>query len=145
MTVRAALPGDVPAIAALERLCFSEPWREQSLQEQISSPLAVTLVCRDEAGLLGYAYGSAIPPEGELYRIAVGLDARRGGIGTLLLTSFLTEMKARGATSVYLEVRESNSPARALYERNGFSLVGIRKNYYRAPLENAVIMLKKGL
>ena len=145
MKIRAAAAEDLACMASLERLCFSEPWSERALGEHLASPLSVALVCEREGGLLGYALGSVIPPEGELYRIAVSLDARWGGIGSALLGEFLCAMRERGARSVYLEVRESNAAARALYAKFGFSLVGIRKNYYRSPLESAAVMLKEGL
>jgi ribosomal-protein-alanine N-acetyltransferase len=145
MTVREAEEKDILPMAALEKLCFSEPWSAEALRTHAASPLSVTLVLEEEGELFGYVYGSVIPPEGELYRIAIALDARRKGYGAALLTEFLSAVKEKGATAVYLEVRESNAAARALYERFGFALVGIRKNYYRAPLENAAIMLKQGL
>ena len=145
MTIRFAREGDLASLAALERLCFSEPWSEGALREQLSSPLSVALVCEDGDALLGYAYGSVIPPEGELYRIAVKHGARRGGIGKRLLAAFLDALRERGAVSAYLEVRESNLAARSLYESAGFSLVGIRKNYYHAPPENAAVMQKERL
>jgi len=145
MTVRAAEERDLRAVAQLERLCFSEPWSEVSLAEHLASPLSVSLICEEEGEVLGYAYGSVIPPEGELYRIAVAHRARRSGLGSRLLSEFLSALGAAGAISVYLEVRESNLAARALYEKHGFSLVGIRRNYYHEPLENAAIMQKEGL
>ncbi len=145
MIVREAGERDLPEISALEKLCFSDPWSEESLKMQISSPLSLMLVCESEKRVLGYAYGSVIAPEGELYRIAVASDARKRGVGTLLLNSFFHEMRKRGAATVYLEVRETNLAARTLYEKAGFSLVGIRKNYYHEPLENAAVMRKEGL
>ena len=78
--------------------------------------------------------------EGEIANLAVAPSARRHGIGAALLDASLGEARRRGVKQVYLEVRESNAAARALYERRGFSVVGRRKRYYRHPDEDALLL-----
>ncbi len=137
---------DVPAIAALEAMCFSEPWSEASLYDTLSSPDAM-LVCAVLAEtVIGYggiylspAVGD-FPGEGNITNIAV-LPAYRGrGIGRTLLLSLLEAAMRRGAKEIFLEVRVSNASAIRLYEAVGFDTVGTRKNFYKQPREDALIM-----
>ncbi len=143
ISVRNATEDDLKYIESLESLSFSEPWSYESLRTHLASPLALTMVAEEDGVLLGYVYGSVIPPESELYRIAVDRSARRRGAGFKLLEKFLQGSSELGGKTTYLEVRESNTAARKLYERAGFALVGIRKNYYRSPLENAAVLVRE--
>ena len=120
---------DMPDIQRLESACFSEPWSLGSLQAHLSSPRSLTLIARLSGELVGYAFGTVIAPEGELYRIAVSPSLRKRGVGEKLLAVFLEKCREMGAFTVYLEVRENNTAARMLYQNAGFALVGIRKNY----------------
>ncbi len=142
ISVRAAGERDLSFLTETEALVFSDAWSEGALARHLSFEYAISLIITDGETPLGYLLGSLILPESELYRIAVCPFARRRGIGKRLLTHFLHLLRERGAESVYLEVRESNLPARALYESLGFETVGIRKNYYRRPDENAAILVK---
>ena len=92
--------------------------------------------------LVGYIIGRKIPPEGEIYRIAVREDKRQRGIGYRLLSYALKTELGHGVETVFLEVREKNLPARALYRAYGFKEMGIRKGYYQNPTDDAVIMVK---
>ncbi|MBQ3591965.1 MAG: ribosomal protein S18-alanine N-acetyltransferase, partial [Clostridia bacterium] len=78
--------------------------------------------------------------EGELVDIAVSPAYRKMGLGQMLMTALLTEAANRGTAQVFLEVRQSNTPARTLYEKNGFTAIGLRKKYYKEPVEDAVLM-----
>ena len=80
--------------------------------------------------------------EGELVDIAVSPAYRKQGLGQMLMTALLTEAEKRGACQVFLEVRQSNMPARNLYEKNGFRPIGLRKKYYKNPTEDAVLMCR---
>ena len=95
----------------------------------------------DESGVVGYILGTKIPPEGEIYRIAVREDKRQRGIGYRLLSYGLKTEMGHGVETVFLEVRSQNAPARALYRAYGFKEIGIRKNYYQNPADDAVIMV----
>ena len=145
ISVRNATEDDLKYIESLENLSFSEPWSHRSLKEHLTSPLSIMLVAEEDGERLGYVYGSVIPPESELYRIAVDRFERRRGVGYRLLEEFIQKSKGLGGKTTYLEVRESNIAARALYERAGFRLVGIRKNYYRSPLEHAAVLVREEL
>ena len=118
-----------------EARIFSDAWSEGALASHMRSATSRTLVAADDEGHpVGYLLGSVIFPEGEVYRVASLPEARRAGVASALLDAFLCELPV-----CFLEVRESNAAARALYEKHSFSLVGERKNYYKAPIENACI------
>ena len=102
------------------------------------------LVAEDGAGLAGYVIGLSGADEGEILNVGVAPAQRRRGLGRALVAAMLADLAKRGAVTVYLEVRESNAPARALYSALGFEDIGRRRGYYRAPTEDAVI-LKRGV
>ncbi|MBO4831589.1 MAG: ribosomal protein S18-alanine N-acetyltransferase [Oscillospiraceae bacterium] len=138
--IRAAGSADVPEIAELERSCFSPPWSEKSLLDELGSPDAFFAVASDEDKILGFCIARFAGGEAELYRIAVREDARRRGTAALMMGSMIRWAEEQGAEKLFLEVRAGNGPAVGLYERSGFSVINIRKNYYSAPAEDALIM-----
>lgn len=91
-------------------------------------------------GVTGYVIARAIADEGEILNLAVAPDGRRGGVGRALATEVLRVLGGRGVRDVFLEVRESNAGARALYAAHGFLEVGRRPRYYRRPVEDAIIL-----
>ena len=135
--------GHIPQIAALERACFSHPWSEAMLEEALFDPQACFLAAEDEEGnILGYAGLHAILDEGYIDNIAVEEAARRHGVASALLDVFC-RFGAAHLTFLTLEVRASNTPAVALYEKFGFREAGRRKDYYDDPKEDAVIMTRE--
>lgn len=135
---------DLVLLRALEEACFSDAWGESEIRSHLCAETSVTLLCLDHGGrAIGYLFGACLPPEGEVYRIAVLPDVRGGGIGRKIMLSFLDILSYRGADVCFLEVRESNTAARALYASVGFCPVGLRKNYYKNPTEHALVM-KRG-
>ena len=134
-------PEHIPKVAALERACFpADPWSEALFREALDNPAAAVLLAQGEGGsLLGYAVVSAVLDEGNLDNIAVAPDARRQGVADALLRA-LTGFGRERLSVLMLEVRASNIPAIALYEKHGFAAVGRRKNYYDAPKEDAILM-----
>jgi len=88
----------------------------------------------------GYAIAHAAADEGEILNLGVAPSHRRQGIGVELVRAMMDALRARGARAVYLEVRDSNAAARALYERLGFREVGRRSRYYRRPVEDAILL-----
>lgn len=128
-------------IAELEALCFSEPWSEKSL-ELLLGESATGFVCVSEERVLAYGGMLIAPDEGQITNVAVHPDARREGLGRSVVDALIEEARARGLEQVSLEVRVSNLAAIALYERAGFTVEGKRKNFYRRPTEDALIMLK---
>ncbi len=131
-------------IVKLEEQCFSVPWSRNSLQEVGESENHIFFVIlhkvQAQTDIWGLGCVSVIAGEGELLNIAVSPDHRREGLGQWLLGALLEEAKERGVERLFLEVREGNAPARGLYERNGFQMIGKRKRYYRNPPEDAILM-----
>ena len=141
MEIRRARPEDASEITALEELIFSDPWSERSVRDCIGGA-GMCFVARDESGVIAYMIGSLIAPEGEIYRIAVKEEKRKRGIGYRLLDFAVKTERGRGLETLFLEVRSQNTAARNLYRAYGFEEISVRKNYYRNPTDDAVIMLK---
>ncbi len=140
MDIRFATEQDCAALAALEALCLSsDPWSETALHAAVTDLYCPTLVAMDGDTVVGYVTGRGMPPEAELYRIATHPAYRGRGIGKALATAFRDALKALCCDSCFLEVRMSNTPARALYRTLGFAVCGTRRNYYRNPTEDAVL------
>ena len=133
----------VPAIAQLESICFSCPWSENSVASELTNGLSLWLVAEEDGHVAGYIGSQTVCEESDMMNIAVHPDFRRRGIGEALVKALETELRARGSRCLTLEVRASNAPAIALYEKLGFSQVGLRKNYYRDPKEDALILRKE--
>ena len=142
MEIRRSLPSDANEIAKLEEEIFSDPWSEGDVTSYICRETAMCFTATDESGVVGYIIGTKIPPEGEIYRIAVRSDKRQRGIGYRLLSYALKTELGEGVETVFLEVRSKNFPAIALYKAYGFSECGKRKNYYQNPCDDAVVMVK---
>lgn len=127
-------------IAAIERLCFSTPWSEAMLEEELYNDMASFVVAEADNGrVLGYAGLHVVLDEGYIDNVAVRPEFRRQGIAAALLETFLRFGQAHLAF-LTLEVRESNAPAIALYAKHGFAQAGRRKGYYTAPKEDAILM-----
>lgn len=125
-------------IGKIERACFAEPWSVSSIEAQLESGNTVFARVRDGERLVGYALGTAVFDEAELYRLAVLPGARRRGFGERLLNDFLQECRRRGAVRVFLEVRAKNTPALSLYRKAEFAQIAVRKGYYGD--DDAVVM-----
>ena len=130
-------------VAELEKICFSDPWSRNLLAESLKDELSAFLVALDDGGYVaGYAGVKVVLDEGYIDNIAVRPDCRRRGVAGQLLQVFLNFAAANRLAFLTLEVRPSNTPAIALYEKYGFRTVGRRKNYYEHPTEDAVIMTR---
>lgn len=133
----------IAQIVELERACFSHPWNERMLEEELFNPQASFLVAEDgEGGVLGYAGLHVVLDEGYIDNIAVEEPARKHGVASALLDVFC-RFGAKNLAFLTLEVRESNVPAIGLYTKYGFQPVGRRKNYYNAPKEDAILMTRE--
>ena len=133
----------VAQIAQLEKQCFSEPWSENSVASELSNPLSLWLVAMDGDALAGYVGSQSVMGESDMMNIAVDAHYRRQGIAQALVEALVTQLREKGNHSLTLEVRISNQPAIALYEKLGFEQVGKRLNYYRNPKEDALILRKE--
>lgn len=132
----------VAAVAALEKLCFSEPWSENSIASELKNPLSLWLVAVEDGDLIGYIGSQSVMGESDMMNVAVHPDHRRKGLGEKLVIALCDALSGEN-TSLTLEVRSSNAPAISLYEKLGFVQVGLRKNYYRNPKEDALILRKE--
>ena len=130
----------VAPIAAIEKQCFSAPWDEASVRSEITNPLALWLVAVEDGQVLGYVGSQTVLREADMMNVAVAAAYRRRGIARMLVEELIRQLDAYQLT---LEVRASNAPAIALYESMGFTQVGLRKNYYRMPKEDALILRKE--
>ena len=133
----------VAQVAELEKLCFSDPWSENSVASELKNPLSLWLVALDDATVAGYVGSQSVLDEADMMNIAVHPDYRRQGIARQLVTELVAALAKKGVHSLALEVRASNAPAIALYEQLGFQQVGRRPNYYRNPKEDALILRKE--
>ena len=135
---------DGDPLAALERICFSDPWSENAFRAELDNPGARFTVAQDGAGtVLGYLGLHYVLDEGYIANIAVDPLFRRQGIGSALLDDAADFARQAGLAFLTLEVRQSNLGAQALYRRHGFCPAGVRKNYYRDPVEDAILMTRK--
>jgi ribosomal-protein-alanine N-acetyltransferase len=141
MKIRLMEPSDVPEVVEIERLSFSTPWSELSFYKEIYNPRSLCLVAETEEGISGYICMSRVIDECHILNLAVHPLKRRQGIATMLLKAALDSEYADLCRYIYLEVRASNRAARRLYEKFGFRTVGIRRNYYLNPVEDAIIMM----
>ena len=128
-------------VAEIEQICFSDPWSRRMLSEHLENECAATLVALSENGtVLGYAGLLVVLDEGYITNVAVRPEYRRQGIAGELLQVFRRFAEGNKMAFLTLEVRDSNTSARVLYTKHGFKEVGVRKNYYDHPKEDAIIM-----
>ena len=130
----------VSAVAELERQNFSEPWPEIAVRSELTNKLALWLVAVEDGVVAGYVGSQTVLQEADMMNIAVADTHRRRGIARMLVEELICQLDAYQLT---LEVRASNAPAIALYEKLGFTQVGLRKNYYHKPKEDALILRKE--
>ena len=133
----------VPAVAALEQVCFSDPWSEQSVRSELTNPLSLWLVALDGDAVAGYVGSQTVLDEADVMNVAVAPAYRRQGIARQLLKRLQICLADRGVRSLTLEVRVSNEAAIALYVALGYVQVGRRPNYYLKPREDALILRKE--
>ena len=138
--IRRASPADVSALVVIERACFSDPWTATGIRETIQLETSRAFVAESDGETLGYVMARISGEEGEILNLAVLPKARRKGIARCLLHEALGSIAAAGVTEAYLEVRQSNGEAIALYQSQGFRPVGLRPDYYRDPREDALVL-----
>ena len=137
-------PCHTAQIAALERTCFSDPWPEQIIAHELENELSLWLCAMDGDTVAGYIGSQTVLGESDMMNLAVRPDYRRRGIGRALVLALCGALKKQMlASALTLEVRDSNAPAAALYASLGFEQIGLRKNYYQHPKEDARILRKE--
>ena len=130
----------VSAVAELERQNFSDPWPDIAVRGELTNKLALWLVALEDGEVVGYVGSQTVLQEADMMNIAVADTHRRRCIAKMLVEELIRQLDAYQLT---LEVRASNAPAISLYEALGFQQVGLRKNYYRKPKEDALILRKE--
>ena len=129
-------------IAQLESEVFPDGWSYRDIQNLICSDGAMCFSAIDEGEVVAYVIGRLIAPEGEIYRVAVKPEKRKRGIAYRLLDYAVKTSRGKGLERLFLEVRSKNIPAINLYTAYGFTEIGVRKNYYKDPVDDAIVMLK---
>lgn len=142
MQIRPMTMNDCNQVAEIEAASFSMPWSLRAFTDTVEKPNFRYLVAEEAGEILGYCGFLYVLDEAEIPNVCVKASARRQGTGRKMLEVLITEAKKLGITVLYLEVRESNEAAKALYTSLGFLPDGIRKNFYEQPQENAVLMSK---
>ena len=132
----------VAQVAELEKICFSDPWSEKSVASELKNELALWLVAVEEDRVAGYVGSQTVMGETDMMNIAVHPNHRRCGIAEALVDALVAKLRTLDSHCLTLEVRASNAPAIALYDKLGFTQVGRRPNYYRNPKEDALILRK---
>ena len=134
----------VTQVAELEAVCFgAAAWSEKSVASELENELALWLVAMEGNTVAGYVGSQTVMEETDMMNVAVHPAYRRRGIAEKLVCALVEELKAAGSRCLTLEVRSSNASAIALYEKLGFVQTGLRKNYYRNPREDALILRKE--
>lgn len=143
LSIRDMIWEDVKEIIDIELKSFSTPWSSASFYSEISNRYSINKVVTVDGRICGYICVRCFEDECHLLNLAVHPDFRRRGIATLLLKTVLSLLKEKGCRFIFLEVRTSNTIAQKMYEKLGFSHIGIRKRYYINPSEDAIIMAKE--
>ena len=133
---------EMDRILEIEGICFNHPWTEGQLLSEMYSGDAIFLAYEENGGIAGYCNFHLAGDQAEMYKVAVHPDFRRRGIAEAMILAGFGWAEGKNCTSIFLEVRCSNSPAIALYEKLGFKPAGRRKNYYDCPREDGIIMEK---
>lgn len=140
--LRPAVEGDLRDVVRIEKLCFADPWTEESFRRLLAGQPAIFLVAAvpPNSAIIGYAIAFSIDEDAEVLNVAVEPSFRGKGLAGQMLDAVLIQLRARGVRTAFLEVRESNRAARALYGSRGFTEIGRRVRYYRKPVEDALVM-----
>lgn len=141
MIIRKATLDDIEGIYEVEEDCFSVPWSRNSIKmDLMEAERTLYFVLEENQEIVGYGGAWIVLDEGQITNIAVKNKYRRSGNGAVLVRKLVRELFKKGMTEIFLEVRQSNTAALVLYRRFGFSVKGVRKNYYTDPIEDAYIM-----
>lgn len=132
----------IEQLEQIEQACFSMPWTKEQLKGQLPDSCHVFIAAESGEAVLGYVGMMYIIDEGYISNVAIAPEYRRQGIADALIDELMGRAAALNLAFVTLEARQSNSPAIALYKKHGFVPVGVRKNYYELPKEDAVLMTK---
>jgi len=133
-------PEDVPEVLSIERASFTTPWSGTLFMNEIYKPLSVAKVMRSGENIVGYICADQVLDEGHILNVTVHPEHRRRGMAAHMVAHVIGLLAGRACKTIFLEVRMSNEAALRMYEKSGFSMITVRKRYYTAPEEDAVIM-----
>ncbi len=119
---------------------YGAPWSKKQYEQTLSRPDLIFFVAKQNDELIGYVGGKLMVDEAEIYSIAIKKSFQNKKIASKLIVAFKQYCQTKGMTTLYLEVRESNTKARLFYEAHAFSEIAERKQYYTRPIEDAIIM-----
>ena len=140
ISIRTMTLQDIPRVAAMEKMIFSDPWSEKVYEETLRLPEAEYVIAQSGEMIAGAAGVRNIVGTGEITNVMVLPEYRRQGIGRMMMEEVLNRGRALGADEFTLEVRAGNAAAIGLYESLGFVSEGVRPRFYRNPVEDALIM-----
>lgn len=141
--IRKMTINDVESVYGLEVECFERPWSLQSIEKEVENNNSLFCVCEKDGNIVGYAGMYYVCGEGDITNVAITKNYRGKGLGNELLTEMFRIANENNVFEFTLEVRETNIIARNLYEKLGFKVEGVRKNFYDNPVENGIIMWKR--
>ena len=133
-------PEDIPFVETLEKQLFTDPWSDKGIRGTLEQATATCFLAKQNGKACGYLLGYWSADECEIARIGVEKSARRQGVATALIEALKHFGIANACTGIFLDVREGNHAARCFYKACGFREDGIRKHFYKAPEESAVLM-----
>jgi ribosomal-protein-alanine N-acetyltransferase len=134
---------DLPEVVAIEKAIFSDPWSLNAFKSDLNNEMAWPIAATHEGIVIAYSCLYIVANEMQIGNFAVAPEYRKRGIGRLLMNQVMSLANERKCEVIFLEVRESNKSAQALYGSFNFKPVGRRTGYYRSPVENAIIMIKE--
>ncbi len=143
ITFRRMTESDLEKVATIEKEIFSDPWSYNAFKTDLNNDLAFPLVAELENLVIAYSNLYIVAGEVQIGNFAVAPGYRKRGVGKQLLDEIIRIARENKCDSIFLEVRESNEPARSLYDSYGFKAVGFRRDYYSNPSESAVIMARE--
>ncbi len=142
MRIERMTEAQLDEVARLEENCFAHPWSRQSLEDELNNETSLFFTATENGEVIGYIGMNVVIDEGYIFNAAVSRNYRNQGVGSALINELVTYGKKNNLCFLTLEVRASNENARSLYSKFGFIKVGERKDYYKEPVENAILMTK---
>lgn len=140
LIIRNMTLNDLDAVAEVASGCFLQPWQRSDFEFSVNADYDIGLVAEREESVIGFCILRCSIPQADVIDVAVIPEARGAGVGTVMINRLIGEGIKCGVSEFILEVRLSNNPAIKLYENAGFKTIGIRKDYYSTPVEDALIM-----
>lgn len=143
VTIRRMAESDLEIISSIERDVFTDPWSLNAFKTDLNNDMALPMVAEFENKIVGYSNIYIVAGKAQIANFAVAPGFRNRGVGRLLMNEIVDRAEEKKCRVIFLEVRESNTPALELYKSYGFHASGQRKDYYSKPQESAIIMVKE--